>query len=36
MFNRTEPWHTNGNMFILFDYAHLIKNVQNNWIAKTF
>lgn len=36
MYNTTEPWYTTDNMFILFDYVHFIKNVQKNWITKTF
>ena len=31
-----EPWGTKDNVFLLFDFVHLLKSIRNNWItAKT-
>ena len=29
-----EPWRTKDDMFLLFDYVHLLKAVRNNWITE--
>ena len=29
-----KPWLSNQNMFLLFDYVHLIKRVGNNWLSE--
>ena len=34
MFDTVEPWRTRDNMFLLFDFVHLLKNVRNNWITE--
>jgi hypothetical protein len=26
-----KPWRTKDNIFLLFDYVHLLKNIRNNW-----
>ena len=26
-FDSTRPWHTQNNLFLLFDYVHLLKNI---------
>ena len=36
MFDTIELWCTTDDMFLLFDYVHLIKNVQNNWITESY
>ena len=33
-FDTTHPWRTKDNLFLLFDYVHLVKNVRNNWITE--
>ena len=33
-FNRVSPWLTSENIFLLFDYVHLMKSVRNNWITE--
>lgn len=34
MFDTEEPWRTRDNMFLLFDFVHLLKNIRNNWITE--
>ena len=34
MFDRDYPWRTKDNIFLLFDYVHLFKNIRNNWITE--
>ena len=34
MFDTVEPWRTRDNMFLLFDFVHLLKNIRNNWITE--
>ena len=34
-FNCIEPWRTTDNIFLLFDFVHLIKNIRNNWITES-
>jgi hypothetical protein len=29
-----KPWRTKDNIFLLFDYVHLLKNIRNNWITE--
>ena len=29
-----KPWLTENNIFLLFDYVHLIKSIRNNWITE--
>ena len=33
-FDTIEPWRTKENMFLLFDFVHLMKTVRNNWITE--
>ena len=33
-FDRVDPWRTRDNMFLLFDFVHLLKNIRNNWITE--
>ena len=33
-FDCVEPWRTRDNIFLLFDFVHLIKNIRNNWITE--
>ena len=33
-FDSVEPWRTRENMFLLFDFVHLMKNIRNNWITE--
>ena len=33
-FELVSPWCTTGNIFLLFDYIHLIKSLRNNWITE--
>lgn len=28
------PWETEGGVFLLFDYVHLLKNIRNNWLTE--
>ena len=28
------PWLTKDNLFLLFDYVHIFKNIRNNWITE--
>ena len=28
------PWFTKDNLFLLFDYVHIFKNISNNWITE--
>ena len=30
-----KPWLTESNIFLLFDYVHLMKSIRNNWITET-
>jgi len=34
MFNGNVPWQSKDNVFLLFDFVHLIKSVRNNWITE--
>ena len=29
-----EPWRTTNDIFLLFDFVHLLKCVRNNWITE--
>ena len=29
-----EPWRTKDNIFLLFDFVHLLKSIRNNWITE--
>ena len=29
-----KPWKTSDDIFLLFDYVHLVKSVRNNWITE--
>ena len=29
-----KPWLTNNNIFLLFDFVHLLKCIRNNWITE--
>ena len=29
-----KPWRTSNNMFLLFDYVHIMKNIRNNWLTE--
>ena len=33
-FDTINPWRTKDNLFLLFDFVHLIKNIRNNWITE--
>nr|XP_047136892.1 uncharacterized protein LOC124813634 [Hydra vulgaris] len=33
-FTSREPWKTESNIFLLYDFAHLIKSVRNNWLTE--
>ena len=33
-FNTIFPWLTKDNLFLLFDYVHIFKNIRNNWITE--
>ena len=33
-FNLISPWRTTGNIFLLYDYVHLIKSMRNNWLTE--
>ena len=33
-FDSIRPWRTKNNLFLLFDYVHLLKNIRNNWITE--
>ena len=28
------PWKTHNNMFLLYDYVHLLKSIRNNWLSE--
>ena len=28
------PWRTKSNIFLLYDYVHVLKSVRNNWITE--
>ena len=34
MFDCIKPWLTKDNIFLLFDFVHLIKSIRNNWITQ--
>jgi hypothetical protein len=34
-FDTINPWRTRDNIFLLFDFVHLLKNIRNNWITET-
>lgn len=34
MFPLTSPWRTEDNMFLLFDFVHILKNIRNNWLTE--
>ena len=27
------PWQIKDNVFFLYDFVHLVKNIRNNWIT---
>ena len=29
-----KPWRTPENVFLLFDYVHIMKNIRNNWLTE--
>ena len=29
-----KPWLTNDDMFLLFDFVHLLKSIRNNWLTE--
>ena len=33
-FNLISPWRTTENIFLLYDYVHLIKSIRNNWLTE--
>jgi hypothetical protein len=33
-FDTIKPWRTSNNIFLLFDFVHILKNVRNNWITE--
>ena len=33
-FDTIFPWLTKDNLFLLFDYVHIFKNIRNNWITE--
>ena len=33
-FELVSPWCTTENIFLLFDYIHLIKSLRDNWITE--
>ncbi|XP_065644326.1 uncharacterized protein LOC136075356 [Hydra vulgaris] len=33
-FEKKEAWCTKDNIFLLFDYVHLLKSIRNNWITE--
>ena len=33
-FDYVDPWLTKGNMFLVYDFVHLLKSVRNNWITE--
>lgn len=34
MFNLRNNWCTNDNIFLLYDFVHLIKSIRNNWLTE--
>ena len=32
--NTSSPWQTKDNVFLLYDFVHLMKNIRNNWITE--
>ena len=32
--NDEKPWLAENNMFLLFDYAHVLKCIRNNWLIE--
>lgn len=30
----SSPWKTENNVFLLFDFVHIIKSIRNNWITE--
>jgi len=33
-FDTVKPWRTKNDLFLIFDYVHLLKNIRNNWITE--
>ena len=33
-FDCVTPWRTRDNIFLLFDYVHLLKSIRNNWLTE--
>ena len=29
-----QPWLTKGGIYLLYDFAHLLKNIRNNWLTE--
>ena len=29
-----QPWLTNGGIYLLYDFVHLLKNIRNNWLTE--
>jgi len=34
MFPLQSPWCTTNNIFLLFDYVHVLKSIRNNWVME--
>ena len=32
--NTSSPWQTKDNVFLLYDFVHLMKNIRKNWITE--
>ena len=32
--NTSSAWQTKDNVFLLYDFVHLMKNIRNNWITE--
>ena len=33
-FSRISPWRTEDNVFLLFDFVHIVKSIRNSWITE--
>ena len=33
-FSCTYPWRTDNDIFLLFDFVHIVKSIRNNWITE--
>ena len=34
MFDLVSPWQTRDNIFLLFDFVHIVKSIRNNWLTE--